>query len=157
MMNDEMKILLQEFEQNLDDKQLSMMMTLMEYYKNPSVIAIEHAFLKVESGCKQYNIPLVSVKEIIRKKDYDVQVIPRVRESVKGLINLRGEIIPVLSLLQNYCSVHETDKFCSFHKDHEKVVIVYAKNITFGLKVSKVFGIIETDLIDDYLKLDELF
>lgn len=47
-------------------------------------------------GDEHYGIPVLTVREIIRMTD--ITVVPRMPEYIRGVINLRGKIIPVLDL-----------------------------------------------------------
>ena len=47
-------------------------------------------------GDEYYGIPVLTVREIIRM--VDITAVPRMPEFIRGVINLRGKIIPVLDL-----------------------------------------------------------
>lgn len=53
-------------------------------------------FLTFMLGCEEYGIPIQKIKEIIGIMD--ITNIPRSPAFIKGVINLRGKIIPVLDL-----------------------------------------------------------
>lgn len=53
-------------------------------------------FLTFGLGEKNYAIPILKIKEIIGMMD--ITKIPRLPDFVKGVINLRGKIVPVIDL-----------------------------------------------------------
>ncbi len=50
-------------------------------------------------GGGAYGIPILKVREIIRL--LDITPIPRMPDYVRGVINLRGKIVPVIDLRMN--------------------------------------------------------
>lgn len=53
-------------------------------------------FLTFTIGEESYGIPVLNVKEIIGM--LDITPVPKMPEYIKGIINLRGKIIPVMDL-----------------------------------------------------------
>lgn len=53
-------------------------------------------FLAFTIGEESYGIPVLNVKEIIGM--LDITPVPKMPEYIKGIINLRGKIIPVMDL-----------------------------------------------------------
>lgn len=53
-------------------------------------------YLSFALGNEQYSVPVLKVREII--KIMDITAVPQVPEYVKGVINLRGKVIPVVDL-----------------------------------------------------------
>lgn len=53
-------------------------------------------FLTFTIGEESYGIPVLNVKEIIGM--LDITHVPKMPEFIKGIINLRGKIIPVMDL-----------------------------------------------------------
>ena len=45
---------------------------------------------------EEYGVPVLKVREII--KIMDITAVPRVPAHVKGVINLRGKVIPIIDL-----------------------------------------------------------
>ena len=56
----------------------------------------ENKYLTFQLGEEGYAIPILKVKEIIGMMD--ITEVPKMPEFVKGVINLRGKIIPVIDL-----------------------------------------------------------
>jgi purine-binding chemotaxis protein CheW len=53
-------------------------------------------YLTFALGDEEYGVPVLKVREII--KMMDITAVPQVPRHVKGLINLRGKVIPVVDL-----------------------------------------------------------
>lgn len=87
-------------------------------------------------GGEDYGIPIESVKEIIRMPD--ITVLPNAPEHVLGIINLRGVIIPILSLAQRFGMTggEGTDP---------KVMVIELRGTLIGLQVSDVSEVLNID------------
>ncbi len=77
---------------------------------------------------QDYGIPIQFVREIIRHPD--VTQLPNTPHFVRGVINLRGQIIPIISLYERF-------NF-SAADDSTKVVIVEYSGLIVGLEVNEV-------------------
>lgn len=53
-------------------------------------------FVEVRIGNESYALPILEIYEIIRMQE--IVELPKTRRYVRGVINLRGQIIPVISL-----------------------------------------------------------
>jgi purine-binding chemotaxis protein CheW len=53
-------------------------------------------YLTFELGRESYGVPVLKVREIIRV--IDITRVPRMPDYVKGVINLRGKVMPVIDL-----------------------------------------------------------
>ena len=53
-------------------------------------------YLTFALGAEEYGLPVLKVREII--KMMDITLVPQVPQHVKGVINLRGKVIPVVDL-----------------------------------------------------------
>jgi purine-binding chemotaxis protein CheW len=58
--------------------------------------ALAGKYLTFALGEEEYGLPVLRVREII--KMMDITVVPQVPHHVKGVINLRGKVIPVVDL-----------------------------------------------------------
>lgn len=96
-------------------------------------------FLKQE----EYGIEILKVQEII--KLLPITRVPRTPESVKGVINLRGKIIPVSDLRTKFnMEAHEeTSETC--------IIVVQTAGLEIGVivdKVSEVLDIADAEIED---------
>jgi purine-binding chemotaxis protein CheW len=57
-------------------------------------------YLTFALGDEEYGLPVLRVREII--KMMDITVVPQVPHYVKGVINLRGKVIPVVDLRRKF-------------------------------------------------------
>jgi purine-binding chemotaxis protein CheW len=86
----------------------------------------------VEFGIEseQYAIRIQDIHEII--KIQDITQIPNVKFYVKGVINLRGKIVPVISL-RNLFQLEEKE-----YSKHTRIVVVHHREDTVGIIVDSV-------------------
>ena len=80
-------------------------------------------------GDEEYGVPIQFVKEIIRKPE--VTQLPNAPAYIIGVINLRGQIIPIISLNSRFNLGVEMAA-------ESKVVIVEYGGITVGMEVNEV-------------------
>jgi purine-binding chemotaxis protein CheW len=80
-------------------------------------------------GQEEYGVPIQFVKEIIGKPD--ITHLPNAPEFVLGVINLRGQIIPILSL-------HQRFRIGGAVEGETKVVVVEYGGLTVGMEVHEV-------------------
>jgi purine-binding chemotaxis protein CheW len=75
-------------------------------------ISLAGKYLSCNLGRESYAIPVIQVREIIRM--LDITPIPQMPQFVKGVINLRGKIIPVVDLRERFGlgSLAATDLTC---------------------------------------------
>lgn len=74
--------------------------------------AAERKFLTFMLGKASYGIDVLKTREIIRL--VDITAVPRMPDYVKGVINLRGRIIPVLDLRLRFAlaNADSTERTC---------------------------------------------
>jgi len=91
---------------------------------------------------EEYGVSVLKVREII--KMMEVTLVPRMPPHVKGVINLRGKVIPVMDVRVRF-SFEEKP-----YDDHTCIIVVNINDASVGLivdTVSEVIGISE-DKID---------
>jgi len=84
-------------------------------------------------GSEEYGLPITTVQEIIRYTR--PRTIPSAPPSVRGVINLRGKIIPVVDLKARL-------QLAGGDAEESKIVIVEAGAVTAGLIVDDVDEVI---------------
>ena len=100
-------------------------------------------YLTFSIGNESYGIEVRYVTEIIGIQT--ITEIPELPEYVKGIINLRGKIIPVMDVRLRF------KKYPRDYNDRTCVVVVDIGDITIGLivdTVSEVITIPEQDIVD---------
>ena len=74
--------------------------------------ALAGKYLTFALGDEEYGVPVLKVREII--KMMDITVVPQVPSHVKGVINLRGKVIPVVDLRLKFAFAQQeyTERTC---------------------------------------------
>jgi purine-binding chemotaxis protein CheW len=69
-------------------------------------------YLTFKLGREEYGVEILKVQEIIRKQE--ITRVPKTPEYVRGVINLRGKVIPVVELRAKFGmpSQEDTEKTC---------------------------------------------
>ena len=100
-------------------------------------------FLTFSLGKETYGIEILHVTEIIGIQD--ITVIPQALEYIKGVINLRGKIIPVLDVRLRFKMPPKeyTDRTC--------VIVIDIRDVSVGLvvdSVADVLNIADSDIVE---------
>jgi purine-binding chemotaxis protein CheW len=94
-------------------------------------------YMTFKSGQEYFGIELKHINEIIGMQT--ITEIPEVEDYIKGLINLRGKIIPVIDVRIRFKQepIEYTDRTC--------IIIVNVKSIVVGLIVEMIAGVVTID------------
>ncbi len=99
-------------------------------------------YIKIKMGEEMYGIDIKYIDNIVRMQH--ITRVPKVPAYIKGVINLRGEVIPVFSLRlkMNMEEVEETKKF--------RIIIIKLDGSYVGLIVDEVREVvtIQNDLVE---------
>ncbi|QDU69867.1 chemotaxis protein CheW [Engelhardtia mirabilis] len=78
----------------------------------PAVEKLAGKYLTFRIGEEEYGLEILKVREIIGLMD--ITPVPRTPVSIRGVINLRGRIIPVLNLRVKFemSAIEDTDETC---------------------------------------------
>src|SRR5438445_1123245 len=69
-------------------------------------------YLLFRLGQEEYGIPVMKVREIIGQ--HDIAVVPNTPDFVKGVVNLRGKVIPIIDLRMKLgLPAERTDRTCT--------------------------------------------
>lgn len=101
-------------------------------------------FLTFGLGEKSYAIPILKIKEIIGMMD--ITKIPRLPDYVKGVINLRGKIVPVIDLRLKF-GLYEKN----YHKKTSIIVVeinVDGTNMLSSIVVDSVNEVLDIEPCD---------
>ncbi|MBI5376434.1 MAG: chemotaxis protein CheW [Candidatus Schekmanbacteria bacterium] len=92
-------------------------------------------FLTFFLGKEEYGIEILKVHEIIGMMP--ITPVPRTPKFVRGVINLRGRIIPVMELRQKFgmSSVEQTDESC--------IIVVQSDGVQTGIIVDRVSEVLD--------------
>lgn len=92
---------------------------------------------------EEYGIEILKVQEIIGMMN--VTNVPRASTFIRGVINLRGKVIPIVDLRLKFGmeSVNQTEEAC--------IIVVQAQGVEMGLVVDRVSEVVDivNDDIDD--------
>jgi len=104
-------------------------------------------YLTFNLGGEQYGLEILKVREIIGLMD--ITKVPRTPEFVRGVINLRGKVIPVIDLRNKFGmeKIEDTDQTCIIVVD----MLIEAISLQMGIIVDSVSEVldIEQDDIED--------
>lgn len=99
-------------------------------------------YIKIKMGEEMYGIDIKHIDNIVRMQH--ITRVPKVPAYIKGVINLRGEVIPVFSLRlkMNMQEVEETKKF--------RIIIIKLDGSYVGLIVDEVREVVtlQNDLVE---------
>ncbi|HEY8349319.1 MAG TPA: chemotaxis protein CheW [Clostridia bacterium] len=86
----------------------------------------------------EFGIEISKISTII-EKDMDITRVPRQPAFLKGVINLRGEIIPVLSLRLKFGLPDDV------YNEDTRIIIIKLDDLSVGLIVDSVAEVVELD------------
>ncbi len=98
-------------------------------------IAKEGKYLTFALGHEEYGLEILGVREIIGLMD--ITGVPQMPEYVKGVINLRGKVIPVIDLRL---------KFGMARQDYTKetcIIVINVSNTLMGIVVDRVCEVLD--------------
>ena len=84
---------------------------------------------------EEYGLEILKVREIIGMMD--ITAVPRTPQCVKGVINLRGKVIPVVDLRLKFGMpvAEQTAETC--------IIVVYVGDVEMGILVDKVSEVLD--------------
>lgn len=88
-------------------------------------------------GKEEYCVPIMTVQEIIMPQE--MTKIPRSPKFIEGVINLRGNIVPIIDGCKRF-NIEEKD--CTGKADDERIVVLDINNHIVGLVVNDVSEVI---------------
>jgi purine-binding chemotaxis protein CheW len=96
---------------------------------------LEQTYLTFAVGAEEYAIPVAHVTEIVRLQK--IFSVPDVARHVRGVINLRGKVIPLLDVRARF-GLPET-----VYNDRTVIVVIEVAGAPTGLVVDAVYDITE--------------
>lgn len=106
----------------------------------PSMAALAGKYLTFALNAEEYGLPVLKVREII--KILDITAVPQAPHHVKGVINLRGKVIPVVDLRLRF-------GFPPAEYDERTCIIV----VEIALQTSKVMMGVVVDAVSEVLTI----
>lgn len=108
----------------------------MEDIKTAAVEAKQYLVFRL--GNEEYGIDIHKITTIV-EKNMDISRVPKTPAFVKGVINLRGEIIPVISLRLKFGLPEDT------YGENTRIIIIKLEDLTAGLLVDSVAEVLTLD------------
>jgi purine-binding chemotaxis protein CheW len=108
----------------------------MEAVEEKKISDQEGEYLTFALGNEEYGIEILKVREIIGLMD--ITTVPQTPDYMKGVINLRGKVIPVIDLRLKFSMLEEA------HTRETCVIVAEVNNTSIGIivdSVSEVLGI----------------
>lgn len=97
------------------------------------------------AGGQKFGIHAESVVEILRMKEVRIFKVPKVSPGVLGIINLRGEIIPVLDFVERLNFMNGGSVITPSKSPVNRLVVVSVEGVLYGVLVEMVSEIVEVD------------
>lgn len=92
-------------------------------------------YVTFKSGNEYYGLKIEYVNEIIGFQD--ITEVPESEDYIKGLINLRGKIIPVIDVRLRF----KQEPFA--YNDRTCIIVINVKDLVVGLIVEKIAEVVE--------------
>ena len=105
---------------------------------NIAEITESKKFLVFRLGNEEYGIDIHKIATII-EKNMNIARVPKTPRYLKGVINLRGEIVPVVSLRLKFGLSEDV------FGDETRIVIIKMEDMSIGLIVDSVAEVLELD------------
>ena len=102
-------------------------------------------FITFQLAEELYGIDILKVEEIQRMKEISLTRVPQVEDFIEGIVNLRGNVIPVVDLRRRFgLEDKEIDK-------QTRIIVVNINDRSLGFLVDRVNEVIDVDqeAIDD--------
>ncbi len=95
-----------------------------------STVGTEFQFVVFRLGNEEYGVPITQVKEINRLTT--TTKVPRSPVFVEGIINLRGQIIPIIDMKKRF------DLALTEYTGDARIIVIQVGDHTFGVEVDSV-------------------
>ena len=100
----------------------------------------ELQFVVFRLGNEEYGVPIIQVKEINRLTT--TTKVPRSPVFIEGIINLRGQIIPIIDMKKRF------DLPLTEYTGDARIIVIQVANHTFGVEVDSVSEVLRINSSD---------
>ena len=97
---------------------------------------VSKQYLTFKIANENYGLELTQAKEII--KPPRITNVPNTEDSIQGVINLRGQVIPVIDMIKKL-GLNKKEE----GKNEKRIVVINIKNMLIGLYVDNVKEVIK--------------
>lgn len=99
----------------------------------------EKQYVVFSLGSEEYGLNILKVSEINRLKELEITKVPKTPEHIEGIINLRGEVVPIVNLRKRFnIELKKLDK-------QTRIVVVKIDSKNIGFLVDSVSHVIRFD------------
>lgn len=96
----------------------------------------EKQYVVFSLGSEEYGLNILKVSEINRLKELEITKVPKTHEYIEGIMNLRGDVVPVVNLRRRFnIELGNLDK-------QTRIVVVKINSKNIGLLVDSVSHVI---------------
>ena len=125
----------------------------------------ELRFVSFSLGDENFGVDIMKINEIVRLRD--IVKIPNAPKFIEGVINLRGQIVPILNIKKKF-AMQATDV-----QDTNKIIVAEIRDVNLGIlvdDVKKIFNVsrdkiervpsvassaLEPGMMDGIIKMDK--
>jgi purine-binding chemotaxis protein CheW len=107
-----------------------------EQDKESEEIKEEEQFVIFDLDEQEYAVSIESVQEIVRVPE-ELTHIPKTPDFVEGVINLRGNVLPVIDLRKRF-DIHEKQR-----DEHQRIMVFNIDNVSVGFIVDSVSEVLK--------------
>ncbi len=109
--------------------------------KNKEVVEYDLKIISFKLGNEFYGIDIMYVKEILMEKKFTI--VPNTLDFVLGVLNLRGEIIPIIDLGKMFNIEGALVKEKQKKNEDLSIIVINAQNIIIGLAVDQIYRVVQ--------------
>lgn len=103
-------------------------------------VGVEYQFVVFRLGSEEYGVPITQVKEINRLTT--TTKVPRSPKFVEGIINLRGQIIPIIDMKKRF------DLPLTEYTGDARIIVIQVYANTFGVEVDSVSEVLRINSLN---------
>lgn len=104
-------------------------------------------YIVFQCGAKVYGLASASIKEVGRTRELRLNQVPKTPAYIKGIINLRGEVVPIIDLQEKLESREPTSTAIGASTALEgspvlrpRLIIVRLNSACYGLLADQILG-----------------
>lgn len=112
------------------------------YNKKKEIIEYDFKIVSFKLAKEYFGIDIMNVKEIKKIRRYDITRVPNTLDFVKGVLNLRGEIISIIDLSTMFHLENESNKNTADKNEILSIIVIKLENLKLGLIVKEIQRVI---------------
>lgn len=108
--------------------------------KNKKVVKFDLKLVTFKLGSEYYGIDIMYVKEILMENKFTI--VPNTLDFVLGVLNLRGEIIPIIDIGKMF-NIKKVDQNINNKNNSQlSIIVINADNILIGIVVDQIYRVL---------------